>query len=113
MDCIVHGVTKSQTQLGDFHFSLLFMTLSLHPFRIFFLASAILIMIYVGMDLFGFIFSGALYTSSTWISVSFFRFRMFSPIISPNTFLTLFCLFFFWDLCYVNVGTIDVVPEVP
>ena len=24
MDCIVHGVTKSQTQLSDFHFTLIY-----------------------------------------------------------------------------------------
>ena len=64
-DCIVHVVTKSWTRLSDFHFSLLSTTFSLDPFRIFILASAILIMICVGMDLFRFIFSGALCTSCT------------------------------------------------
>ena len=49
----------------------------------------------------------------TWISVSCFRLRKFSAIISSNTFLTLFSLFFFWDLYDINVGTTDVVPEVP
>ena len=26
MDCVVHGVTKSQTQLSDFHFQLIILT---------------------------------------------------------------------------------------
>ena len=30
MNCIVHGVTKSQTRLSDFHFSLLYMFLTNH-----------------------------------------------------------------------------------
>ena len=31
MDCIVHGVTKSQTRLSDFHFTLTLGVLGLKP----------------------------------------------------------------------------------
>ena len=40
------------------------------------------------VDLFEFILLGTLYTSCTWISVSFFRFGKFGAIISSNTFST-------------------------
>ena len=52
-------------------------------------------------------------TLNTWISVSFFRFRKFSAIISLNTFSTFFTLSSLWNLYNVNVSILDVVSEVP
>ena len=40
MDCIVHGVTKSQTQLSDFHFTSLLMDIGAGCFFFFNLFSA-------------------------------------------------------------------------
>ena len=56
------------------------------------LTFAILIIVRLGVDIFGFISFGALCVSCTWISASFFRFRMFPAIISSNTFSTPFSL---------------------
>ena len=51
----------------------------------------------LGVSLFGFILLGTLCGSYTWISVSFFRVRNFSAVISSNIyFLKLFILFYFW-----------------
>ena len=44
------------------------------------------------MSLSGFILFGTLCAYCTWVSVSFFRFRKFSAIISPNMFSTNFAL---------------------
>ena len=52
---------------------------SLAPFRILSLTFAILIIIYLGVDLLRFILFEILCASCTWISVSFFKFRKFQP----------------------------------
>ena len=75
---------------------LLYMTLFfLFCFRILSLSltSAILIMKFLDMGLFGLILFGIICASYTWISLSFFKFGNFLVIISSNTFLTPFCLF--------------------
>ena len=72
----------------------LYMTLCifLATFRILSLSFGILIMISLGMGLFGFILFATFYVSCTWISVSFFRFGKFSTIIFSNTFSIPFSL---------------------
>ena len=72
---------------------------------------AILIMICLAVGLFGFILSGTLCASCSWISGSFFRFRKFSAIISSNTFSTPFSLLL-WDPYNVNVSALDVVSDI-
>ena len=51
-----------------------------------FLTFAILIMICLGIDLFGFIFWGTFCASCTWIAVSFFWLGKFLALISSNKF---------------------------
>ena len=51
------------------------------------LTFAILVIVYLGVGLFGFILFGTLCPSYTWVSVSFLRFGTFSAIISSSTFL--------------------------
>ena len=64
-----------------------------------------LIIIYIGIDLFGFIMFGTLFAYCTWISVSFFRFGNFSAIISSNTiFNPPFLLFSFCQTLYYLTG---------
>ena len=48
---------------------------------------------------------GIFCVSRTWKSISFFGFRKFSAIISSKPFLIPFCLFAFWNVYYVYVGT--------
>ena len=74
---------------------------------------AILVMIYLGVGLFGFILFGILCASSTLIYVSFFRFGNFSAVISSNTFSSPFFLSSpFGDPYNANVGTLDVISEI-
>ena len=77
-----------------------------------FLTFAILIMICLGVGLFGFIFFETLCNSCTWILVSFFRFSKCSVIISWNTFSTFLSLLL-WDPYNLIVSILDVVPGVP
>ena len=49
----------------------------------------------------------------TWISVSCFRLRKFSAIISSNTFSPPTCLFSLYETYDVNVSVLNAVPEVP
>ena len=69
---------------------LLTLCFSLVAFRILSLSLnfAVLIIIYLGVDLFWFILFGTLYVSYTKIFVFLFRFGKLSVIISSNTFLS-------------------------
>ena len=58
------------------------------------LTFAFLIMICLGVGLFGVVLFRTLYASCTWISVSLLRLGKFLVIISLNTFLTSSSLFF-------------------
>ena len=61
----------------------------------------------------GFVLYGTLYTSSTWLTISFPILVNFSTIISSNIFSSPFLfLFFFWDPYNLNIGAFNVVPEV-
>ena len=86
------------------------------------LTFAILIMIWLDMDLFWVILLGTLWASCFWISVSFFRVGTFSAIISSNTFrhssLSIFllepqysvswCVSFWVHLFLNSLGFLDV-----
>ena len=91
---------------------LLYMTLFfLFCFRILSLTSAILIMKFLDMGLFGLILFGIICDSCTWISLYFFKFGTFLVIISSNTFLIPFCLFsVFLESEYV--GKFNVILEI-
>ena len=65
-------------------------------------------MIRLCVSLFGFILFETLCSSCSWMYVSFFRFGKFSVRISYNVFSAPFSL----SLPNVNVGTLDVFPEI-
>ena len=63
--------------------------------------------------LLGFILYGTLCTSWTWVTISFSMLGKFSTIISSSIFLRHFLfLFFICDPYNLNVGALNVVPEV-
>ena len=74
------------------------------------LTFVILIMVCLGVFLFGFIVLGILCGFYTWISVGFFRLKKFSDIISSNIFLTPLSPL---SPSRTPISTIDVVTEVP
>ena len=74
-------------------------------FRIGSLTFAVVIMVCLGVCLFGFILFGTLCASCTWIFVFFFRFQTFSAIISLNTCSIPFSL--------SSPGILDVIPTIP
>ena len=72
-----------------------------------------LISMCLGVFLLGFILYRTLYTSWTWLTISFSMLGKFSTIISLKFFFILFLyLFFFRDPYNLNVGAFDIVPEV-
>ena len=63
-----------------------------------FLTFAILITVYIGVDLFGLILFGTLFASWTWMAVSFSRLGKFSAVIFSNMFSNPFLsLFSSWN----------------
>ena len=89
--------------------------LSLAAFNIFslYLIFDSLINMCLVVFLLGFILYGTLYTSWTWLTISFSILRKFSTIISSNIFsVPFFFLFFFWDPYNSNVGAFNVAPDV-
>ena len=88
---------------------------SLAAFRILSLSltSAFLILMCLGLGLFGFILLGALCASCTWIAFPFCGFRIFLAIISSNNFSAPFSLSlsFFSDSYHQDVSTLDAVQE--
>ena len=65
----------------------------------------------LGMFLLGFIMYGTLCTSWSWLTISFPMLEEFSPISASKFFLDP-SFFFFWDPYNLNVGALDIVPEV-
>ena len=71
-------------------------------FKIHSLTFDILIIMCVGVDLFGFIFIGTPWASWTWMSISFSRLESFQPLFLRIIFLP-HSLFSFWDPYNANV----------
>ena len=83
----------SEKSAEPFEGSLVCDSFSLAAFKIFSLSLTFVVLImYLGVSLCGFISSETPSASYTWTSVSFFRLVNFPAIISSDTFYTLFCL---------------------
>ena len=71
-----------------------------------------LINMYLGVFHLGFILSGILWVSWTWVAISFPILEKFSTIISSRIFSwSSFCLLL-WDSYDSNVGAFNIVPEI-